>query len=419
LIGGVIAFSTFKGAGSQNQIPAVSIWGTLSKDDFDHYVSVVNNSLANRITVNYTAKTVDTIQQDFIVALARGSGPDAILLPADMLLPAKDKLLPIPYTTLSQSSFMSTYIDESRIYLDPSGTFGVPFIVDPLVLYWNRDMFNAAGVALPPKYWGDLDSIVKKITIKDDNGTVSQSAVAMGDFSNVVNAREILASLIMQFGNPITANSPLSGITSSLSSGSDKSTIPALDFFTKFVNPNDADYSWNHAWPDSKTAFLSGKLAIYFGLTSELGDIRAKNPNLNFDVAALPQLRQGGVAATYGRIYGFSIVRASQNTNAAYQVISILTQSQYLTGLTTSLYLPSVSRVVIAAGSADPYISLFNKQALIGKTWLDAGPDVSGQIFGDMAQSVVSGQKSDFQAVEDASQQYSALLQQASGVTGN
>jgi ABC-type glycerol-3-phosphate transport system substrate-binding protein len=419
IIAGVIAFATFKGSDAQDQIPAVTVWGTFPKNTFDNYVVGINNTLANHITVNYTEKQSSTIEQDFVSALARGNGPDVVLLPADMLLPAEDKLLTISYSTLPQGTFQSTFIDEGRIYLRSTGAVGIPFVVDPLVMYWNRDMFNTAGIPLPPKYWDEFAALNKKLTIKNDNGTVSQSAVAMGDFSNVVNAREILATLLFQSGNPITSRSATNGVMSTLTLAAAQSPLPALGFFSKFVDPNDANYSWNHAWPDSKTAFLSGKLATYFGLASELYSIRAKNPNLNFDASAIPQLRQGGFAATYGRIYGFSIVRASRNTSAAFQVISTLTQPQYLATLSAMLYLPSVSRSVISAGSTDPYITLFNQQALISKTWLDAGYDQSNRIFGNMIQTITSGQKSDIQALQEGTGQYNALLNEAAGTLDN
>lgn len=420
LIGGVIAFSTFKSSGPSNQIAAVSVWGVLPKPIIDKYVSKINLTLATPITVNYTEKSAATIGQDFVSALARGSGPDILLIPSEMLVPNEDKLTPIPYSVLPQSTFMNSYIDEARIYLGTSGVYGVPFITDPLVMYWNRDMFNAAGIPLPPTYWDELGSLVKKLTVKTDNGTITQSAVAMGDFANVDNAREILGSLILQSGNPITAYSSQLGLSSTLSTSITSQNIqPALDFFTGFVDPNNTEYSWNHSWPDSKTAFLSGKLGIYFGMASELNDIRAKNPNLNFDVAALPQLRKGGVKATYGQIYALSIARASQNSSSAYQTIAIMTQPQYMADLSNSLYLPSVSRTVIAAGFSDPYLSLFDQQSLIAKTWLDAGQDASTQVFSDMVQSFVSGQKSDSEAIQDADRQYGVLLRQASGQTAN
>ncbi|MDE1975079.1 MAG: extracellular solute-binding protein [Patescibacteria group bacterium] len=415
IVAGVAVFATYKNNGTLNQLPTVTIWGTFPKSVFDQYVSNINSTAAVRLSVSYVQEPADSFTQDFIAALARGQGPDAILVGTDQLLPNEDKLTPIPYSVLPQRTFLDTYIQEGDIYVGPDGSWGIPFVIDPLVMYWNREMFNAGGIARPPVYWSDFDAATKAMTVKSKDGTVSKSAIAMGDFSNVDNARELLGSLFMQSGNPITAIGSDGTVSSALDPGRNtaQSPVPALQFFTKFINPADPDYSWNKSWPDSKTAFLAGNLATYFGFASEISDIRAKNPNLDFDVTTLPQLKSGGVAATYGRMYGFSLVKASSNTNTAYQVAATLASPQYLSDLEKTMYLPSVLRSSIAAGSSDPYISIFDKAALVASAWLDAGPSQSTQIFGSMIQAVTSGQKTPYQAARDASSQYDVILQAA------
>lgn len=417
IIAGVAAFATYKGGNQAAQIPPITIWGTFPKAVFDNYVIAVNRNLPEQVIVNYTQKSTDVFAGDFVAALARGAGPDAILITADVLLPLEDKLLSIPYASLPERTFLDTYVDGASAYLTPNGVVAMPFTIDPMVMYWNRDMFNAAGIPLPPKYWDELTSLSGKITVKDASGTVSRSAVAMGDFLNVTNARELLGSLILQTGNPVTVRQADGSVVSALTPTMSAGPVAALEFFTQFTNPSSRNYSWNRTWPQSKTAFLSGQLATYFGMASELADIRSKNPNLNFDVAALPQARSGGVKATYARIHGFSLVRASPVSGAAYQIISTLLQPQYIANISKSLYLPSVSRQIIAAeANTDPYITIFGGAALVGKTWVDAGVTESTQVLGSMVQATISGQKSATQAVSDAGRQSDVYLRQAMGL---
>src|SRR5882724_10844203 len=92
IIAGVTAFATFKNNSSSTQIPAVTVWGTFPKGSFDQYVLKLNATAAQPVTVNYIEKPEDSFLSDFVSALARGTGPDAVLIPADMLLPAEDKL---------------------------------------------------------------------------------------------------------------------------------------------------------------------------------------------------------------------------------------------------------------------------------------------------------------------------------------
>lgn len=37
-----------------------------------------------------------------------------------------------------------------------------PLTIDPLVMYWNRDILSNAGIVKPPAYWDEIYSIVKK-----------------------------------------------------------------------------------------------------------------------------------------------------------------------------------------------------------------------------------------------------------------
>ncbi len=414
IIAGVVFFAMFKGSGNtDSQIPPITMWGTFPAETFNKYVSEINLSLASSLQITYVQKTQSNFSQDFIAALARGRGPDAILIPADMLLPHFDKIAVIPYKALSQRTFMDTYIQEGQIYRAADGVLALPFAVDPLVMYWNKDTFQAAGIAAYPKYWDEFTTLNKQLTIKDQNSNIRKSAIAMGDFSNVSNSREILGMLFLQTGNPITVRDGQSGIVSgNLKNSGSYSLVGAVDLFTQFVNPNSANYSWNKGMPISKTAFLSGTLATYFGFASELSDIRSKNPNLSFDVAPIPQMKMSGVKATYGRMYGLSIVGSSADQNAVYQTFAILTDPILLAKLSQMTYLPSVNTNIIAQGSTDPYITIFNEAALIAKTWFEADSSQSYTTFGNMISAVTSGAKTSYNALKDANDRYDIVLRQ-------
>lgn len=412
LVGGVIAFATYKGGGSSNTLPTVTIWGTFPEDVFDQYIGSINNAAAESLSIRYVQVSPASFSSQFISALARGAGPDVILVTADSILPHHDKLAPIPFSALPQRTFTDTYIQEANTYISSNGIYALPFVVDPLVMYWNRDMFDAAGVATYPTTWDQFTGLNKKLTSKDQNGYVRKSAIALGLFGNVNNAREILGTLFLQSGNPVTGISSSGEIQTTIKLGYPADPQNVVTFFTKFVNPNNPDYSWNRSLPTAKSAFLAGSLATYFGFASELLDIKEKNPNLNYDVALMPQIKNG-VRATYGRMYGFSIVRSSPNINAAYQVISQLTSSQYIPYISSKLYLPSVRRNVIDQGSTDPNITIFNQSALISRTWIDVDPNRSAQIMSDMIESYTSGQKTLTEAIQDAGDQYDLVLKQA------
>jgi len=57
---------------------------------------------------------------------------------------------------------------------------------------------------------------------------------------------------------------------------------------------------------------------------SEIGTLQLKNPNLDFDVAAVPISRDGGTNVSFANFDALAITKSSKNPNAAYYVISIL-----------------------------------------------------------------------------------------------
>lgn len=418
IIAGAASFALYKGSSGAKPLPPVTIWGTFPADVFNNYVSSINSGLSSSMQVSYVQFKPEDFSKNFVNALALGQGPDAILVPSEMLLSQSNKLALVPYSVFPKDVFFNTYIDEARIYLSDNGIQAIPFSVDPIVMYWNRDNFNSAGIATYPKYWDEFvgsslkPSLSQKLTVKDQNGNVRKSAIAMGDFSNITNAREVMGSLLLQSGNPVTTNSE-NGIVSTIDPSYSASSVPAFKFFIQFADPSNANYSWNKGMTNDKSAFLSGTLSTYFSFASELNSIEAKNPNLNFDIAPIPQLRTGGQKAGYAKMYGFSLVRSSVKLDAVYQIISNLTTAVNLQKLSQTMYAPSVRRDIIALGSTDPYLTIFNQAVLVSKTWLDVDASKSRQIFSSLVQAVTSGQKGIDQALRDANDQYNVVLKQA------
>jgi ABC-type glycerol-3-phosphate transport system substrate-binding protein len=419
IIAGAASFALYKGSGSQQvELPTITVWGTFPSSVFDQYVSEINSDLSSSLKVNYVEQKPSEFSKNFVNALALDQGPDAILVPVEMLLPEINKLAFIPYSVLPKNTFYNSYIDQARIYLGENGSLGIPFTIDPLVMYWNRDTFNSAGIATYPKFWDEFvgtslkPGLAQKLTERDSNGNIRKTAIAMGDFLNITNAREVLGSLLLQSDNPVTTVGDDGFIVSTIDPFYRVDPRPALQFFSQFANPSNQNYSWNRGMPNDKTAFLSGILATYFGYTSDIYDIRSKNHNLNFDVSGLPQLRSGGKKALYSKMYGFSLVKSSPKLDASFQVISTLTSAENLQKLSQKMYAPSVRRDIIAKGSSDPYITIFNQSALVAKSWLDISASQSRQLFGNLIQTIISGQKSIDQAVKDTGDQYDVLLRQ-------
>ncbi len=391
----VILFSIGGIGSSNNQSSDLVVWGTLNAAQFSQIVerSGLKNNKSLKFT--YVQKNDATFDTDFIEALASGVGPDLFFLPQNSILKHQDKLYVIPYKTLSERDFKDVFIEEGELYLTSKGVLGIPFIIDPLVMYWNRTIFSNAGVSAPPKYWSDLYDLAPRLVTKDGALNVRQSAIAFGEYSNVSHAQDILSMLVMQAGGKI-AERQSDVVTSTLLNKYNAPIVPAntaLSFYTEFTNPLKPFYSWNRSLLASKNYFISGDLAIYIGYASEVGEIRAKNPNLNFDVAKVPQSKETTQTLTFGSMQALAIPKASKKQAGAVEAALLLVGKPALTELINVTSLPPVRRDMLLSQPDDKYMSIFYESAVQARAWLEPDRSQTKNIFKEMIESVTSGRR--------------------------
>lgn len=390
---GVFVFASYGGA-DKATVPEVTIWGTLPAESVSDYVRIINNQ-STVIGATYVEIAPSNFKERFVNALAEGKGPDLVLLPDDLLYQERAKLIPIGYQTYPERDFRDTFIDAAELFLSNDGVLGVPFAVDPLVMYWNKDIFSTAGVSRPPQYWSELTDLAPRIIDRNQTSSVLRAMVPFGEFRNVTNAKAIISTLLFQAGTSIVQEGEGGEFYSTvdISPASASVTSPtnaAVSFYATFSNPVSPLYTWNRSLPQSDEMFLAGDLAMYFGFSSELSELRRRNPNLNFDVATIPQA-ENAVKATYGRVYALSIVKGTKNVSSSLAAISILTAPSALPNWTTSTLLPPVRRDLLLTRPKDPYLDVFYGAAIQSKTWMDPDPETSDEIFRDMIEAVTTG----------------------------
>lgn len=383
----------FKGS-STTPTGAVTVWGTIPSKTI---MPLFNNLMSknNSLKVTYVEEKTETFESDLLEALAAGTGPDLFLLPQDLIVREENKILLIPFTSFAERDFKNTYIEEGELYLTKGGILGLPLTVDPLVMYWNRDLLSVAGIAEPPKYWDEFLNLAPLLSKRDQSGNLSQSAVSLGEFKNVLYAKDILATLMFQVGNRIVERSPGGAYEVTLGDvpkpGSPRPAEEIFRFYTQFADAAKPAYSWSRSLPASKERFLSEKLAFYFGYASELAELRAKNPHLNFDVASLPQIRNQKIQSVFGRMRAVAISRSAKNVNGAFYLALTMAGKEFTDPLAAALGLPAPRRDSLSTRAADPYIAIFGQAALIAHGWLDPSPKDTDRIFGEAVENTLSG----------------------------
>ncbi|MFC1756890.1 extracellular solute-binding protein [Patescibacteria group bacterium] len=392
----------------------LTMWGVLPKNDVRGLIGEASQSskkLVGAFNINYIEKTADVYESELVDALASGEGPDLFFLPQDMLLKHLNKVQIIPYSSFTERAFKDSLADVAEVYLLEEGVAAVPFAVDVIVMYWNKDLFNKAGLASPPRYWSEFINFSEVLTRNDSSGNILESGTALGEFSNIKNAKEIFSLLILQSGNKIIEPKSFELKFGERSGAIVDPAVSALTFYTSFSNPSKISYSWNRALPNSQEMFTSGRLAMYFGYASEIKDIQIKNPHLSFDVTTVPQVENRPIEATYGKLYAVAVSKMSSNVNSAVRASFAFLNEEGLKDFENTSLIPSVSRKLLAQGNSNPALSVFYKAALQARSWLEPDAEVASQIFRSMIESVTSGRKGVSSAISDANRLLSAELE--------
>jgi multiple sugar transport system substrate-binding protein len=394
-----------------------SIWLPQSAEFLERMIAADFKAVNDKITVNVTIVPDAEYDNRLVNALASGTGPELWFMPHDKILTHRDKVAPIPFATIPERTYLDTFIDESELFLVPADVINkkdgyaiaLPILIDPLVLFWNKDLLGSAGVARPPQTWDEFVTAAKTLTTIDAGGNFAQSGVAMGEFGNIKNAKDLLALLILQADNPIVEKNTLD-IALDKRSGALTPTASAIRFWNEFGNPRKEDYSWNHLRPEAQDAFAAQKLALYIGYASEYAEIVKKNPHLNFDVAEVPQIKGDTTTTTYGRLTGIAISKSAAKSGPAMALATYLAGSEAQKQVASTLERPSVRRDVLGSAGQNARLTIYSRAAVKARGWLDPAPEATYEIFRKMVESVKTGAKDPLDAISNAKNELQSII---------
>lgn len=255
-------------------------------------------------TITYRKMSEETYQEDIVRAFAEGKGPDIFLIRNSWLPKFETLIAPAPAYQFSEKEYRDAFADVvSHDFIIDGKAYGAPLSVDSLALYYNKDLFNAAGIANPPATWDEFLINAKALSSVDTYGNIVQSGAALGTAKNINRSPDILLALALQKGARIESK----GSTDAFPISSEPMN-QALDFYSQFSKIGSESYSWNSRQHYSIDAFYEGSLAMMVNYSWHLDTIRRKNAKLNFAVAALPQF-SGTQPSNYANYWSFVVAK--------------------------------------------------------------------------------------------------------------
>jgi ABC-type glycerol-3-phosphate transport system substrate-binding protein len=377
-------------------------------DDSDAFSDLIAdyNAAHPNISVSYRKLNYNEYEQKLLEAMAEDRGPDIFSIHNTWMRGYQSKLLPmpptvtLPYTTVSGTikkdiitalkttktvsirELQSQFVDQvsadavipdfnSETGVSTDKIYGLPLSVDTMVLYYNREILNAAGIAQPAKTWTELQEQVKKITKQDFNGNVTLSGAALGAARNIERSTDILSILMMQNGAQMLTGKGASfgEIPENLTNRSVAPGLEALIFYTDFASPQKEVYTWNETLPNSLTAFMQGRTTYFFGYAYHLPTIRAGAPKLQFGISQLPQIA-GNPQVNYANYWMEVISKKTKYADAAWDFVNfITTQENNAQKYLDKTKKPTALRSLISKQMEDADLYPFASQLLTAKSW--------------------------------------------------
>ncbi len=374
---------------------SVTIWGTFPEEVFSVIFEDIRKNDESFKTVSYRYVPPEDFDTTFVNALADQTPPDLLFMSHEKLVEHRNRLQAIPYESFPERDFRDLYIDGAGIFMLQDGVYAFPIAVDPLVMYWNRNIFSDNGFLKAPSTWEEIVSDTNpKLTTRNFNRNIERSAIAMGEYSNIKNSFPVISTLLLQAGSKmVTQDREKYTVSINQSLNDSKPLLNTLSFYTNFSNVNNTQYSWNRSLSLDRDMFISEDLALYFGYGSEGRDIETKNPNLTFDIAEVPQGANTTNKRTYGNFYGLFIPKASKNKNGALIVAKTLSNVTHSKKIADGYNLSPVLRQLVSVGSNDVYGRVIYNSAPNARGWLNPDRDKFDSVFSKTIDDISSNRR--------------------------
>ncbi|MCE0492101.1 ABC transporter substrate-binding protein [Pantoea sp. Mb-10] len=185
--------------------------------------------------------------------------------------------------------------------------WGVPFQRSTVVLYWNKQAFEKAGLngETPPATWQQVVDFGKKLTLKDASGVTQWGIEIPSTPNGYWNFQGLAATngghLDNGKGTAVTFNTP--------------TNVETLQWLTDLGQKEQVSPKGTVAWGTTPQDFISGKTAMMVTTTGNLANVH-ENAKFPFGVAMLPEKTQRGSPTGGGNLYVFSSASPAQQKAA-------------------------------------------------------------------------------------------------------
>ena len=300
----------------------VAVSGPITKLIDEYAAEFSKDNPGIKVTPIYAGAYQDTIVKA-LTAHKSGTPPvTSVLLSTDMFtLIDEDAIVPIDnfVKTADDRAWLGSFYKAFMLNSQTGGkTWGVPFQRSTIVLYYNKELFKAAGLDpnKPPTTWAEMADYARKLTVKDASGKVTQYGVQIPSSGFPYWLFQALAiengvAMANDAGNAVKFDDP--------------AVIEALQYWIDLTKQG-VHPSGIVDWGTTPKDFFEKKVAMMWTTTGNLTNVRT-NAKFDFGVAMLPAGKKHGSPTGGGNFYIFKKATPAQQ-EAAFKFARWMTQPE-------------------------------------------------------------------------------------------
>ncbi len=397
-----VASSSTSETAAENSI-TLNFWNVFTGSDGDILREIVDNYNAtntDNITIKMDIMPNDTLQQKLPASIATNTAPDFVLFGVENIAPyvSNGSLEDISdfwdAAGVEQTNFLTNVLDLS--YVDGK-LYGTPMQYNVSYLYWNKDLFKAAGLDpdTPPATLDELADYAVKLTDESKN----QYGLALPTDATY-----------MQFlwANGGDADDPVTN-TNLLNSEENLKTLEWLQDLTvnKKVSP------MNITGSDADTMLQAGQIAMYMSGPWQINGLREQN--INFGIAPCVAGSAGAFSPAGGCSYVIPKGIDDTKKEAVYKFMKYWLSDAVLKEWSQKNGFPVWSKTLAKDPEIvnDDVLNSISKATEIGRSY-NLGYSLSSQIDHDvmvpMFEKVMTGAAAPTDALQEASDAMDTVL---------
>lgn len=369
----------------------LNFWNGMTGPDkpaLDQVIKDFNSSQSGIKVVNVPLPW-DVFYQKLSTSIASGKGPEIVAMSGSNLANYATS-----GTIKDIGSFYSSskYMDTSKLAKVAIGAgvvggkhYGVPLNLATLMLFWNKDLFKAAGLnpEKPPTNWDEFSAMVPKLTILKDGNPV-QFAFSIGDHATI----PVYQIMIWNNGGDLISKDGKTALFS------DPRTVSAMEYWVDLVaNKKASPIGMGGA--DADNLFMSQKAAMAIvGPWMTSGFTQA---GINYGVTRPFAGPKNQITLADSVQFAVSSKTNSIKTVAAYKFFAFWNSKKEQIIWATGSGFPSARTDLTSKDlAANPYSALFGAKAVLDNSRLyyigiPAAGSITDNVFYPALQKALNG----------------------------